>query len=377
MTRILVHRRTERRRQRAANRQISLCLLPGFVLIAIYGGMPCRAAPPAPAPSGMEAVPPSAQLQSTRAQSQEYELAGTANLKLFSATRGTTADLNARFRVLVKGRGWLIQVADQHEFSRQDVIREVGSLDGAEIYELISPVEPNTRLRYTASISSYAVPVGNTDASFIGSLWLMFASGSYFSSLATDQLTPVYDYNASAPGNPTLTRTAHWSLLDGTGSLPSQVAYFDRDGSTGAVYQVTGATNIAGMVLPLGFHFERFGRSGKTVDAIVTNVQPICSRSNLLPDLKVEAMLQDWRLSSLLFRGQPPTFVAREQPMIYDVDHWTSVAESERIYQSTHGGSSSPRATPFAGGTNTGSGPLPNGLPAPNRAPNAPRTPPP
>jgi hypothetical protein len=214
MTRILVNRRTERRRQRAANRQISLCLLPGFILIAIYGGMPCRAAPLVAAPSGMEAVPPSAQLQQTRAQSLEYELAGTANLKLFSATRGTTSDLNARFRVLVKDPGWLIQVADQHEFS-------------------------------------------------------------------------------------------------------------------------------------------------------------------LLPELKNQATLQDWRLSSLVFRGQPPTFVAREQPMAYDVDHWTSVAESERIYQSTHGGSSSPRATPFAGGTNTGSEPLPNGLPVPSSAPNAPRTPPP
>jgi hypothetical protein len=160
------------------------------------------------------------------------------------------------------------------------------------------------------------VPVGETDGYYVCHLWLMYASGCYFTSLTTNRLTPVYDSNASADVEPDLKRKAKWELIDGPGSLPKSVVYSNDYGdAVDATYTATGMTNAGTIKMPSGFVFERRIRRGagfapgpiapdkksseygirKRAVATVTAVRPYCSRSDLTPTAKGKTMVLDRR----------------------------------------------------------------------------------
>ena len=242
---------------------------------------------------------------------------------------GNTVSTN-EFTVYVRECGWLIRtIEDAGNGMVQQ--REVGSTNGTVIYEF-SELMWKTDLsksgnlnapgsqRNTAAISvnpphlalvySNNIPVGRLDNDMVSHLWLMFASQCYWGSQHTDQLTPVYDFEASFAGNSNLKVTAKWELLNGLASLPREVTYLGEWGETNGLYRVTGTNSVGGMLVPNGFVFEervvgQLSASSlvhelvvrKRVEAKVTSVQAVCSRKTLMPVLGAGPIVTgDWRL---------------------------------------------------------------------------------
>jgi hypothetical protein len=229
--------------------------------------------------------------------------------------------VTGQFKVFVRDGNWLIETIEDKQLrsSRQYLKREIGSTNGAEIFEMVTPLQPKDQQtnavpqpakngRATATVVSSAVPVGQLDGSVVGHLWLMFASGKYLGGLQTNLLTPVYDVTASAPGDPNLKYRADWELLYGPGSLPAKVTYFYEARIVGAsniphaVYKATGTTNTGGLRLPTGFVFERYvggaeARVRKRATATVTAIRPVCSLDSLLPAVTSKAVVVDRRLA--------------------------------------------------------------------------------
>jgi hypothetical protein len=195
-------------------------------------------------------------------RAEEYELGGSITVK--RVINGRPNETRADFTVYVKGHAWVIRLQQKNLFSRKGETSEVGSPDGRELFEVTSSEAADGHTFSRAVVLANPVPVGNTEVSSVGHLWLMFASGYYLGLLQGDRLIPVYDYMASIGGNPNLTRRAEWTLLNGRGSLPSSVVYFSRNGSMAAQYKVTQTTNVGNVVLPSSFDFELFGASPRS-----------------------------------------------------------------------------------------------------------------
>ncbi len=149
--------------------------------------------------------------------------------------------------------------------------------------------------------------------------------GDYFRSLTSNYLTPVYDWQASPLAKDGGWRTvrAEWELLDGPGSLPFRVVYETPGGAAAAVYQVTGATNLGGLIFPTGFTSSRL-RAGAlpamSGEAVVTSLRLICSRTNLLPTIAEKVSTHDLRLAS----------PSDDQGAFYLSDHWLSEGEARQ-----------------------------------------------
>jgi hypothetical protein len=189
-------------------------------------------------------------------------------------------------------------------------------------------------------ICSNNVPVGSGDINLNAHLWLMFASGCYFKSLATNRITPVYDCNASVSVDPKLKREARWELFSGPASLPSSVVYSGRIGvPIDAIYWATGVTNTGKLQMASGFEFERrIGRGfapgpttpGRSIPdygilsratATVTAVRPGCSRKDLLPTAEGLISVIDERLSPITGPLGPRTYDVRDgSPWILPVE---------------------------------------------------------
>ena len=169
-----------------------------------------------------------------------------------------------------------------------------------------------------ATIVSNSVPVAQMDDYLVCHLWLMFASGCYFKDLSTNWLTPGYDLNASTLVDPKLKREAKWELINGPGSLPLSVDYLEtsRLGNTpertNASYLATGLTNAGAVKLPSGFVFEQKFSTRKRAVATVTDVRPVCSRSDLLPATSGKTVVDDRRLAAEAVRTGGTVFAEGE-----------------------------------------------------------------
>jgi hypothetical protein len=260
-------------------------------------------------------------------RAQEYEVDGTVELRLFKPDKSLWKDYEGTFRVNVKGCAWLIQVTETNDWGIPQR-REVGTTDGKEMFEMVVPLKAG-QIAPSGLATSNAIPVGNLDSSFTGHLWLMFASGCYYRTAAPGQLTPVFDWRATPYLNNRATMKAAWELIDGPGSLPSRVTYFESDDTPSAIYTVTGFTNAGAIKLPAGFHFSQPGTGHKEVSAIVTSVSPSCSRANLRPTL-------DQRVSMIDLRWHPDD--PGVQFTAYQADYWPSVKQAQGIYFSTRSG---------------------------------------
>jgi len=150
----------------------------------------------------------------------EYEVKGTITQTINYRRGGDhlkdyVKQTTNEFTVYVRDCAWLIQTVENDGKGRSWQ-REVGSTNGTEIYEF------NGR---QAFISDNGIPVDLGYEQVSGHLWLMFASQCYWDSQHTDQLTPVFDFEASVGANPNRKVTASWDMLNGPGSLPREVRY--------------------------------------------------------------------------------------------------------------------------------------------------------
>jgi hypothetical protein len=141
----------------------------------------------------------------------EYEVKGRVNQAIY-ASKDISNVTSASFTILVRDCNWLIETLETNEVG-SITKREIGSSTDGILYECeqwigrqnIQPMATNQTNRLypyetpppLAFISSNSVPVGKTDSAVAGHLWLMFASECYWPSLKTDQLVPVYEWQAS------------------------------------------------------------------------------------------------------------------------------------------------------------------------------------
>ena len=285
----------------------------------------------------------------------EFEAEGTVDQLITTPRRGTYG-ASASFKVFVSGCGWLIETMETNEVGAITK-REVGSTNGIEIFECDHPVsvidhsEESTNgvdvvaPKFTKSAAPVfavvipgPVPVAETDSAVVGHLWLMFASGCYWPDLHTNQLIPVYDWEASAAVHGQNRRVrAGWSLLGGAGTLPKEVWYLGDYGETNGLYRATGSRTTGGSPVPTGFIFERFQVGPlkeesfvhemvvvKRVEVAVTAIRSGCSRASLIPSPDTRAVLIDRRFDS----GVP------KRPPSYQLPAgrgWPTVAESKEL----------------------------------------------
>src|ERR1035437_9156574 len=136
-----------------------------------------------------------------RLQAQEYEVDGNVELRLHHTDGSVWKDFKGDFKVFVKGCGWLLQINEANDFG-MPLRREIGTMNGMELFEMLMPKETNSNsslsatpidvgspathksIPQTAFGTSNSIPVGPSDSSFVGHLWLMFASACYFRSAA-------------------------------------------------------------------------------------------------------------------------------------------------------------------------------------------------
>ena len=245
---------------------------------------------------------------------RSYEIEGTIE-QIIQDDR-FPLQVKGEFKVFVQDCAWRIQVIEDKQFPqrREYLKREIGSTNGTEIFEVVTPLDPgggqtntpprrarNSRFN-TATLVSNAVPVGQLEGSVVGHLWLMLASQCHLSGLKTNMLTPVYDVSASAPGNPNLKYKAEWELIAGPGSLPLNVTYFTDSGTTNAMYRATGMTNVNGTTFPTGFLFEHYmggdlAQVRKRATVVVTHIRTESSLTNLLPIVTDKTVVVDRRLA--------------------------------------------------------------------------------
>lgn len=268
----------------------------------------------------------------------EYEVDGKISQTMI-APHGGKLHATASFTVFVRGCGWLIEAMETNEIGGV-TRREIGSINGTEIYEcehplgwIQSPVaSTNAASSGTpdfkkSSGAMFAVmvpgqiPIGETDSAVVGHLWLMFASQCYWPDLKTDELRPVYDWHASvgAHGQDIKVR-AEWDLLNGPGSLPRKVRYFGEWDATDGLYTITGTNSVGGTLIPTGFTFERLQVGPlnentfvhdmvvvKRVDVEVMAIRPGCSRASLIPSPDDRAVVVDRRFDSGI-PNRPPSY---------------------------------------------------------------------
>ena len=256
--------------------------------------------------------------------SYEYEVDGLVNQTMIRFN-GTNLHASASFTVYVRDCGWMIKTLETNELNGI-VDREIGSTNGTEIFECSG----GSGMGF-GEIESNNIPVGEQDSSVVGHLWLMFASRCYWPALNSDQLTPIYDWRASAGaassqfGN-RQKASADWELLDGPGSLPREVRYLDALNRTNAIYTITGTNSAGGMSFPAGFIFKQFNgdRLIKRVEVEVTAIRPVCSRANLIPLPSKGTTVIDERFDSGV-PNRPPSY---QNPVF---GQWLTVEESQKL----------------------------------------------
>jgi hypothetical protein len=285
------------------------------------------------------------------ASALEYEVSGRIEQTIYEHDGSVGALEKSQFTVYVKNCAWLIQTIDEGKDGNPYFIRETSCSNGKEIYEVEGKInkgqQNGVRDWNMATIVSNTVPVGQYEGYFVSHLWLMLASGCYFSNLATNWLTPVYDVNASLPVDPNMKREAKWELVNGSGSLPMKVIYLER-GFTNATYAATGVTNVGDIKIPSGFVFEFRGnpfsaifapgpiapgesapayRVRKRAVATVTAVKPVCSRSDLSPKAEGMTMVIDQRPTNYLADAQNlPTYIVKEGVQ------WLPLEQAQKSY---------------------------------------------
>ena len=253
----------------------------------------------------------------------EYEVDGLVNQTMIRFN-GTNLYASASFTVFVRDCGWMIKTVETNEAGGV-VAREIGSTNGMEIYECSGGLS-GSGLKM-GQIESTGVPVGQLDSAVVGHLWLMFASECYWPSLNSDQLVPVYDWQASVPaGGQNRRVSADWELLKGSGSLPREVRYLDAMNHTNAIYAITGTNSSGGMLLPAGFVFKQFNgnRLIKHVKVEVTAIRPVCSRVTLIPLPGKGTLVNDERFDSGV-PNRPPSY---QNPVF---GQWLTVEESKKL----------------------------------------------
>jgi len=258
-------------------------------------------------------------------RSQEYEVDGTINMRIFQPDMASSGDYPGTFTVYVKGSGWLIHIMETNQWGILQQ-HEIGTTDGKDIFELEQPLG-TSQLVPTATATSNTIPVGNLDTSLVGHLWLMFASSSYFRDAPPGKLKPVYNWHATPMMNNQFTLDANWQLLDGPGSLPSQVTYSNRDGSISGIYTANTVTNVGTFRIPGSFHFSQPDTGHKEVSAVVTAVRETCSLSDLRPAIKEKMVIAD-------LRWHAPELVGF-QFTSYKADYWPTVEQARKIFYST------------------------------------------
>jgi len=263
----------------------------------------------------------------------EYEVKGTIT-QTITYSKGPVIQKTNGFTVYVRDCAWLIQTME-NDGKGNNWQREVGSTNGTEIYEF------NGR---QAFIYDTGIPVDLGYEQVDGHLWLMFASQCYWGSQHTDQLTPVFDFEASVGANPNRKVTAQWELLNGPGSLPREVRYLGEWDETNGLYTVTGTNSVGGMLIPNSFVFEErvVGQLSastlihelvvrKRVEAVVTSVQSVCSRKNLLPERGTGKIVTvDWRLKKPGSGNNVPSYVTPAS------ENWLSVEEASQLVKTQH-----------------------------------------
>jgi len=267
----------------------------------------------------------------------EYEVDGNVS-QTITTYNGGTLHATASFTVFVRGCGWLIETMETNEIGGV-TRREIGSTNGTAIYECEHPLGQIQSSESTNGASSGApafkqssgpmfavmvpsqIPIGETDSAVVGHLWLMFASQCYWPDLNTDQLRPVYDWQASVGAHGQDIRvSAGWNLLNGSGSLPQEVWYLGEWGETNGLYTITGTNSVGGTLIPTGFTFERLQVGPlkensfihemvvvKRVDVEVTAIRPDCSRASLIPSPDGRAVVVDRRFDSGV-PNRPPSY---------------------------------------------------------------------
>jgi hypothetical protein len=258
-----------------------------------------------------------------RISAAEYEVDGHIEQTIYNFNGSIGAVEKSKFTVYVKDCSWLIKTTQSDTNGNPIVGGETACVNGSEIYEVIGPVDGenavighNSRSYNTASIVSNNIPVSMNEGKFISHIWLMYASGCYFRNLSTNWLTPAYDINAWLAFLPNLKREAKWELVNGPGSLPMKVTYWNSQnegGDINATYTATGVTNAGGIQVASGFVFEMRVKNywasgpilpGKTVPeyniskkavASVTAIRPFCSRKDLTPTATGRTIVIDER----------------------------------------------------------------------------------
>ena len=172
----------------------------------------------------------------------DYEVDGEIAQTLFKRDGSVQLVTRSRFTVYVRDCSWLIKTIDHDEDGTPLIAGETSCTNGAEVYEVVGPFNKEAWKRGIAHwneglIISNNFPVAQRDDFFIGHLWLMFASGCYFTNVSTGSLPVLYDV-----GYPD--QTASWELINGLGSLPMSIVYVGGYGlATNATYEATGVTN--------------------------------------------------------------------------------------------------------------------------------------
>jgi hypothetical protein len=275
----------------------------------------------------------------------EYEVDGEIVQTIFTRGGGVQGFNRSEFTVFVKGCAWLVKATDPDENGVPCLARETACVNGAEVCEVDGPfdpqsVKPGMRALNVGTIYSNNFPVAKQDDFFIGHLWLMFASGCYFTNPSTGSL-PLLFWAGHPP------QAAKWELIKGLGSLPSNIMYLGEIGlATNATYEATGFTNAGTVRIPAGFVFEErimldyapgliapgdsapTYRVRKRAIAKVTAVRPVCSRSDLLPAAQGRTMVLDLRLPESQ-RPTPIPFYFTENGV-----RWLPVEEAKAFYNS-------------------------------------------
>jgi len=287
----------------------------------------------------------------------EYEVDGQVDLIIFNVDGSVHGVTRSEFTVFVENCSWLIHSTIVDESGKPLFFNETSFTNNGVIYSVGGGVDenPGTAVsvwgppRNTANMYSNNMPIGQTDISFLCHIWLMYASGCYFSSVATNWLAPPYDLNASVVVNSELRRKAQWLLINGKGSLPYRVVYFRDDGWTNATYEATGVTNVGNIQVASGFVFEERATRGyfckvfapgvepgasaplycirKRAVGRVTAIRPVCSRKELMPVATGTTTVIDQRL----LHGTNNTGV-----LYYNFPggvKWVSIAEAKRLHE--------------------------------------------
>ena len=312
---------------------------------------------------------------STKSSAWEYELKGRIYEERLNGRSQVAKSGSRIFSVCVKDCSWLIRT-EPDEVGKLAGVRETGSANGHEIFDLLTPAvplmvqlkdgdaksgrRPSSQPPGQGTVVSNAVPASCDDGDlFTPHLWLMFASSCFFQGRTNTEITPVYDINACVLHEPDLTMETRWELLKQPPALPAFLAYMNtrgyltRDntgrraylpvpyphnqGFTNAIYAITGETNWNGLTLPTGFTFQRFqpANAGKRKEdlrvvargfAVITNVSFECSRKGLLP-LAKGSLVMDRRLKT----AQPPIAAV---PYLARKDRWLTLEEVKAIHAS-------------------------------------------